>query len=126
MVYLEMLCGLKVNEPSKVMIFGRLFDNPWLSIQTDKDSDFGVVMDRHSVFSAHMVEHGHLVFKITKALDNVSFHQGALATGQVFGADVTLGLCSRVFFTNSVLKNSSGVFYGTMAMECSEDESTVL
>ncbi len=122
---LEMLCGLKVNNPSKVLFFGTLFDHPWLSIHTDKDSEYGMVMDRRSVFSAHMMEHGQLVLKGTKALDNVSL-QGGLASGHVYGPNITLGLRSRVFFTNTVAKNTSEVYFGTMAAECCEDESTVI
>jgi hypothetical protein len=120
-----MLSGLQVNEPSKVLLLGLLFDHPWLSIQIDEECDYGVVMEHRSVYSAHMMEHGNLVLKKTKALDNVSLHQGARAVGQMYGPNVTLGQRSRVVFRNSVSKNTTGVYFGSMAVECCEEEETV-
>jgi acyl carrier protein len=122
LVYIEMLCGLQVDKPSKALLFGSLYDNSWLSINCDSNENYGFVMDRDSIYSAHMMEHGYLVLKKTSSKYNVAFHEGAMGSSQSYGPNICLGLRSRVFFRNSVVKNTSGVYFGSIASECAETQ----
>jgi hypothetical protein len=116
--WIEILCGATMHKPFEVVLFGKVYDNKFITINSQEDSYF--VTDIGSNFSSHLVHMGQMIIKKTESYGSCSIHSGAYCVGQsIF--DITLASNSRIFFLDYVNLNRSGVFNGVPARECRDD-----
>jgi hypothetical protein len=109
---------------------GNIYDSKNLDIskgeRNDTESgiagDFYFVSDIRSYFLSHRLEHGVMVFEKCETVGQVSLHPLAINMGQTL-VDVTLGKQTRVLFSKTVTKSTSGFYYGMLSMECADSES---
>jgi hypothetical protein len=85
--------------------------------QAQNESDDWVTLDTNSCLIGHKMENGHMYFQDTQTMGNVSLHSYAWLSGQTIGPNVTLGVKSRVSFSNHIKNEGSGFYLGIPAIE---------
>jgi hypothetical protein len=117
--------GADIQHPSRVLLFGNCHDMKNLTISSSGSekltlNTFYFVTDRGSLFEAHRLEYGYLIFEKVASFGVVSLHPQAIVMDQTL-IDITLGKKTRVFFSKTVTKGTSGFYYRVPGEECTED-----
>jgi hypothetical protein len=111
--------GAKIERPSRVIIFGRIFDsNRISSLASATKSDFDLVLDDRAQVMAHAMEKGVLRKFQSEITGPVSLHPMAFVLDQKVERNVTLAMRSRIFFSKNVV--GPGVWSGVPAKLCDD------
>ncbi|KAJ3370413.1 hypothetical protein HDU91_006267 [Kappamyces sp. JEL0680] len=133
----EKMCGANIQNLFRCVLFGLIFDHKYISLLSTKpavdddqtlssqpdlcahDSDPGwQVMEMDSTLEAHSLEYGTFSLGPSVLMDNCSIHPLSVVMSQHVSSSVTLAAKCRVFFTNSINKNYSGIYTGIPGGEC--------